>query len=299
MIIIANTLLVQVYKIHIQFYNMSDIFSTRELSLLIWTTIFIITLTLGKSLRKSFNEVIKTLFVKQFILIYLSMTAYVFLVVLLLRLLNLWEMSFLKDTIFWFFSFAIMTFFSLPKAEDINFFKNLLLESFRWTIFLEFLFNFYTFNLVAELIFLPIITFVALTQAIAETVKKNEQIGNLLSSFLSIIGSIYFFYAFFKTISEYGSFFTSQNLKALILPLLLTISILPFFYFIALYMQYEEIFKRIIYLTDDNDERHKLKQAIFSSAKFDLFKLRIIKQKIKKFGLYHSTDISIYLNSIR
>lgn len=278
---------------------MLDIFSTRELSLLIWTSIFIITLTLGKSLRKSIFGVIKALFVRQFILIYLSLTAYIILVVLLLRLLNLWEISFLKDTIFWFFSFAIVTFFSLPKAEDINFFKNLLLESFKWTIFLEFLFNFYTFNIGAELFFLPIITFVALTQAIAETDKKNEQIGKLLGGFLSIVGSIYFFYALFKTISEYGILFTSQNLKTLILPILLTISILPFFYFIALYMQYEEIFKRIIYLTDDNDERHKLKRAIFSTAKFDLFKLRIIKQKIKKIGLYHSADINTYLNSIR
>lgn len=278
---------------------MLDIFSTRELSILVWISIFIITLTIGKSLRKSFMGVIKALFVKRFILIYLSLTAYIILVVLLLRLLNLWEISFLKDTIFWFFSFAIVTFLSLPKAEDINFFKNLLFESFKWTIFLEFLFNFYTFNIVAELIFLPIITFVALSQAIAESDKKNEQIGKLLGGFLSIVGSIYFFYALYKTISEYGSFFTSQNLKTLILPILLTISILPFFYFIALYMQYEEIFKRIIYLTNDNDERLKLKRVIFSTAKFDLFKLRIIKQKIKKFGLYHSADINTYLNSIR
>jgi len=239
------------------------------------------------------------LFVNTFFLFYFTLTVYIILFAFLLRLLNLWEISFLKDTIFWFFSFTIMTFFSLPKAEDINFFKNLLLESFKWTIFLEFLFNFYTFNIVAELIFLPIITFVALTQAIAETDKKNEQIGKLLGVFLSIVGTIYFFYSLFKTISEFGSVFTSQNLKTLILPILLAISVLPFFYFIALYMQYEKILARIIFLTDDNDERHKLKRAIFSTAKFDLFKLRIIKQKINKFGLYHSADINTYLNSIQ
>jgi hypothetical protein len=278
--------------------KISDIFSTRELALLIWMFFIIVGLTVSKSFKKPILEILKLLLTKQFIFIYGSLVAYIFISTQVLHLIHLWDFTFLKDTIFWFFSFAIVTFFSIDKAKEINFFKSILKNSFRWTIFLEFLINFYSFSLTTELLLLPLITFIALSQAFAEIYGKNKKVSKVLYNILSIIGLAYFVYALYRTILDYKSFFTVYNLKSLGLPILLTILILPFFYFLALYKLYDELFRHVNYLKNGDELKKNLNWEMFKVARFSLGNVIKLKHNINKFDLYNSPDINSYFKTL-
>ncbi len=226
------------------------------------------------------------------------LTVYVLVSILLLHYLLLWNISFIKDTLFWFFGFALVTFFNINKAKDVDYFKTIFKESFKWTLLIEFIVSFYTFSLTTELIMFPIIIVVAGTQAFSKADKKNEKVTSLLTNILALIGTTYFLYALFETFNKYNRLLTLNTLNSFLLPLLLTILSLPFFYFVALYMHYEELFIRVDFMTNDNKLKKRMKREIFIAAHVNLNRLTMIKQKLNKFDLYHSTDIKQYLKNI-
>lgn len=277
---------------------MIEIFSTRELSLLIWLAVLIIALTFGKESKKSMLGFISAFFATKIVLVFGLFIIYVGLIVFLLKSFSFWDVTLLKDTIFWFFSFAIVTFFSINNAKDIGFFKSILLESFKWTIFIEFLVTFYTFSLTTELILFPIIIILAMTQAFSQTNKMNEQVTKLITNILNIIGKTYFLYALYKTLLDYKNIFTLHNLNSLVLPIFLTALILPFYYLLAVIMQYEELFICADFITNDKKKSKVLKREIVMKAKLNLNKIKTIKNNISKFDIYHSIDIKHYTKTI-
>lgn len=255
-------------------------------------------MTLKNDLRKSLWGLVKSIFAKKIISTILLLTLYISSIIFIFYLSNLWDSSLLKNTLFWFFSFAVITYFGINKADNIDFFKKLIIKSLKWTLIIEYIVNFYTFSLTAEFIIFPILVFVILIQAFSETDKKDHRISTFIKNTLTILGIIYFIYALYLTIVGYKTFFTVHNLYALILPLILTILVQPFLYFAALSMQYEVLYVRTRYLTENDEQNNILKNAIFKTAKLNLSKLSLIKKRINKFDLDNSTDIKTYLKTI-
>jgi hypothetical protein len=255
-------------------------------------------MTFGADIRKSMVGVLKALFGRKIFSIILLMLLYVAGIIFILRQIHFWSTYLFNDTIFWFFSFAIVTFFTINKAEDNSYFKSLLCDCFKGTLFIEFLVNFYTFSLTIELIMFPIIIFIGLIQTFSKSDKKYEPVTKVFTNILALIGTTYFLYALYKTVADYSSLFTKQNLFSLLLPIILTLALLPFLYGLALYMKYETLFIRVQFMTNDKDKNAKLKQAIFSTAKFNLSKLKIIEKGLNKSDFYGSKNIVEYVRQL-
>lgn len=275
-----------------------NIFSSRELALLIWIAAIIVIMSFNKELRHSMRGILKAFFARKIVIIISALTLYVILSIVVLRSCGLWNINLLKDTAFWFFGFAMVTFFSINKAKNLGYFLRITKEAFKWTILIEFLVNFYTFHLATELILLPVIVFIAVTQAYSEVDKKHEEVNRVLKNFLTIIGLCYFCYALFKTITDYKRVFTLSNLYALILPPILTVLILPFFYLTAVYMQYEELFVRTDFMTRSIKASGKTRRAIFFAAKLNLQKIGTISKSLDKADIHHATDLNAYFRSL-
>ncbi|MBO9683560.1 MAG: hypothetical protein J7502_12975 [Flavisolibacter sp.] len=275
-----------------------ELFSTREIAFLTWLIIGLLAMTFGADIRKAMVGVLKALFGRKIFSILLLMSLYVTAVVLLLWKVRFWDTYLFKDTVFWFFSFAIVTFFSINKAEDNSFFKSLVGDCFKWMLFIEFFVNFYTFSLTTELIMFPIIVFIALIQAFSKTDNKYELVTKLFTNILALIGTLYFVYALYKTIVEYNVLFTTQNLFSLLLPIILTLALLPFLYSLALYMKYETLFVRVQFMSNNKDKTSKLKRAIFRTAKLNLSKLKTIEKRLNKIDFYRSNDIDEYVRHL-
>lgn len=276
----------------------TDIFSTRELSLLIWLLVGLTAMMFGKDLRKSLVGILKLLFGKQIGTILLLLTVYVTVTLFLLNKIGTWDFTLLKDTIFWFVSVALVLFFSINKAKDTHFFKDIVKESFKWTIALEFFVNFYTFGLLTELILMPTTLFLAMTLAYSQTDKKYEQVSKLLTNIFSIIGLTFFAYVTYKTFYNYQDFFTLHTLFSFLLPPILTVLLIPFLYLLALYMNYEVLFIRVDFMTNNSDKKQSLKREILLLANLNLNRLTSISKKLNKFDIYHSDNLKTYLRTL-
>jgi hypothetical protein len=103
------------------------------------------------------------------------MTLYISLILYLLYYIELFNISLVKNAIFWFIIGAIPLFY---KTNDIekkykNFFRNNVIECFALPAIFSFLINFNTFNVIIELILISIIIFIVLLISVSKTNAKN------------------------------------------------------------------------------------------------------------------------------
>ena len=111
--------------------DLKEIFSNRELATFVWIAIFIVLFSFKKEIRKSILQVIKSFFVTGILSIILLLAIYTLGSILILKYYRFWDLTLIKDTIFWFVGFAFMTLFKLDKAKEISFFLNVLKDSFN------------------------------------------------------------------------------------------------------------------------------------------------------------------------
>jgi hypothetical protein len=260
--------------------RLTDIFSTRELALFTWLLVVITLLLFSKSLRRPIGDILKILFSKKIFTALLILVIYTLTSLYLLNQLGLWDKSLTKDTVFWFFTVALVTFFTVNKAKDSIYFKSILIDSLKWIILFEFLVNFYTLSYWTELILLPAIFLISTLHVFSSADKKNESVTKLLGTILNLIGVAFFLYVLYETVLYYRQAFTTQNLKSLIHPIVMTAIFVPFVYLLKLLMDYEYLFVRVGTLTTDKKIRNRVKRQIFMAAKLNMNKLSTISKNL-------------------
>lgn len=255
---------------------MFEIFSTREVAFMIWSSIFIVgAIIIIKP--KGFFDLLKAFFNYKIQvplwLMFINITG----ITICLYHFKIWNLGLLKDTIIWSIASATVLFFNINKAKDFTYFKPIVFENLKVIVILEFMTNFYTFNFVTEMIVIPIITFLGVLQIYAEhsakTNPEHMKVASCLKSTFAIFGILIFLYVSFETYKYYIELLTVQNIKCLLLPFVLTILLIPFLYLLALYMNYEILFTRIPYLIKEEKKQKKLKRNILLYSNINLNKL--------------------------
>jgi hypothetical protein len=221
------------------------------------------------------------------------MILYVGAVVLLFYAIDLWRITQLKNTIFWFLGTAFILLINSNNAiDDKDYFKKLLRKNLEFLVILQFIINLYTFSLAIELIILPSITFIIMIAAVAAMQQRNEVVKQAADSVLAIFGFFLIAYAIVSILDNFQGFATSENILSFILPLLLTFVYLPFLYFFALFVAYQDVFVQIdMFLRRDQDLANFVRQKILISCKVNLRKIsRFTKEYTKKLTTLKNTD---------
>lgn len=258
------------------------VFSTREVSIIIWFIIIMISLSLKKQVRVSFYSVIKAFFKRKILSVFVIYLIYFLLVIYFLNYSVLWDLSLIKDSTIWFFFSATVLLFRSIEIDKNYDFLVLLFKDFKLVLFIEFLLNFYTFKLWQEFIIIPFISLLGIMLHVSEMDfdnKDNKAVSSCLSKVLSFFGFVLFLYVFYKTITEYQKVLTFQNYKALMLPIVLAITNIPFFYLLALWSAYENIFVRLRFFYSSKEIK-KIKRVLFFYCKFNLQRVRKANRKI-------------------
>jgi len=275
----------------------SDLFTlnNREKAVIIWILIFSALALSRKLYRKdiltSIFNLLKALV--QNVRIFTAMLLYVTLIVFLFYKINLWNVSLIKDTVFWLLGTAVVLLVNSNKAsEDKQFFKNVLLNSLKFILLLEFVVNMYTFSLAAELILMPILFIIGVMSALAKIKKEGGPIKKIADFILSAFGLYIIVFVLFNTFRDYRNLVTIENLRALLLPPLLTFAYMPFLYFVALYMAYEKLFLRLdIFFEKDKALARFTKRKIFTLCLVNLRKLNeFVKENTKEFMRLNDKD---------
>jgi len=273
-------------------------FSNREISIFIWSLVIVLFLLFSKKLRTSLFRTLTIFFGKTILKLIAMALCYYVAQIYLLHYIGIWDFSLIKDTIVWFIVVGLVLLFSTTKARDTGFFRQILIDSVKWSLFLEFIINFHSFSLLVEIFIIPIITLLFLTQAFAETKQEYEPTNKLLTYILAIIGLSLIAYSVYKTILIYAEFLTWDNLLSFILAPILTILFIPFLYFFTLYMNYSDFFIHLNFLTNDKSKKNKVKRNVLLTARINMNKLYLIRRNIRKHDLLQTDDIKAYVKSL-
>jgi hypothetical protein len=277
--------------------NIQEIFSNREIALLSWLFIGLFAVLFTKA-RKSLVAVVKMLFKKTFIVIYLLISLYIFAIILVLKNLGVWDISNLKDILFWLFSIGLILVFKINDAKDSSYFRKIFLAALKWTILLELIVNLYSFSLLFELLMLPVLVIMGAMQAFAELDEKNKIVSNFLQKIFAIAGLVIFSYALYKTFQNFAQVLNFPNLISFLLPSTITILFIPFLYLLALYSTYESYFVRLDFMTIKKEQVKRAKKLILRIARLNLNKLIRITQRFEKRVFYENVDMKLYIAQI-
>jgi hypothetical protein len=273
------------------------IFSNRDLAIGIWIFIIAIWVLSNKTLRQSFVEIIKIIFVKQIIIMFVLMLSYILFIIWLLNTITLWDSSQLKNTIYWCMSVAVVTMFRMNAiTKDEHFFKNAIFDNVKILLVLEFIINVYSLSLWLELILIPLLAILTGVLVIAESKEKYKQLEEFINTLMMIIGIIFLLYAGYRISTEFNTFATTGRLMDFILPPVLSIIYLPFVYFVALLMTYENLFVRLGFYINDPDILRYVKLKTFVSINVNLSKLKLWSNYITKVDFSDKSNINLEIN---
>jgi len=273
-------------------------FTNREIAIGVWLVValalFIVDRVLfNKKVRSSLFNLIKAFFNDKIITVLLISMIFIEIIILLLAIMNFWNISFLKDTLLWFLGTGLILLFSINKSRNDKFyFKNIIKDNFKFIIFLEFIKNSKVFNLSTELILQPIVFILVIS---IQFIKKKS-LKNNVNIFMSVFGLILLCVNLFYIFNGLNSFITIENLKAFLLPIILTTTFLLFLYFVVLYMNYEILNLKMYFLMKNKGiEKKKIKKLTFRKC---LFNLRKVNSLLDNKIIYKTKDIKDFINSL-
>lgn len=254
----------------------ATIFDNRELALIVWLMVLVAVGLISKSLRPSLVGTFKALFAPKLITILGLMAAYAGLLVYLLSEARIWTSDLAGETIFWLFGPALVLFFKLNEAsEHPHFFRHAFMSVFTFTVVIDFLVNVYPLNLVAELMLVPVFILLGGMVALAASRDEYKQVKTVLNFILGAVGFFFLGYALYQIARHPRGFATFGTARELIVPLLLTVGLLPFIYAVAVLFAYEMMFLRLRWKLNEGSLYKYAKRRALRSA---LLRLRTISR---------------------
>jgi hypothetical protein len=269
--------------------------NTREMAIIILLITFLIILFLIKNTRNAVFDLIGILFsAKKIIIPFIGMTLYISLILYLLYLIGLFNVNLIKDAIFWFLVGAIPLFF---KANDVNkkyknFFRNNAIEFITLSSILSFLFiNFYTFNITIELILISTLVVIVLLIAVSKTDEKYKPTEKFFSIIFSIL-VIYLILNFaYNLFTNPNGFININTGITYILPAILTITLMPYIYALALYIEYDTFYLRLRAVIKDSKTRKYVFKKVFMRYNLHFFGLTAFLSEFRIYNIHNNEDI--------
>jgi len=272
--------------------------SNRELAIVIWMMVFILLACCVHSVRAPLFNLIKAFFAWKLTVGYLVMIAYVSLVLFTLRTLGIWRYSSVASILVWFVCVAFVLLFQWERATKAAFFKTAIKENLRLVILVEFIVNLYVLNLFIELLLVPLFVVIAVMIAVAERDAKYETIRKFLNRLMIILGLFIGAYALLKIAIDFKHVATLATLETFLLPIILTLFFLPFVYLVAVFANYENLFKSLDFFIRDKSVRKYAKQKILRAFGLNLSGLNRWRQHIGSLHMVDRQSVNKAINEI-
>jgi len=275
-------------------------FNNREIAIIILLTIGLFWYLTKKEVRLSIWNFIKALFEWKLLISIFLMAVYIGMVTFILGKVGIWDLTLLKDTIYWFISGAIVLYANVfNNVEKEGYFKRLIITNLGAIIIVEFVLNLYTFNLLIEIISLYIIFWVSLMKAFSDYNEVDRKVINILDLILVVYGLGILSFTVYHIVIDPKGFFTIGIIKSMLLPFVYTLLFIPWLYISVLYMNYELEYVRINHLLRDNKQLARaFRRQIFYVCKFNLHKIKAVSKELKILMIEDVNDLKSTLYSI-
>jgi hypothetical protein len=240
--------------------------NNREWAILIWLVVALGLMLLKRDLRGSIGNLLATFFKSRtLVLLVAAMFGYVALEIWIGSKLTLWNTGLTTETAIWFVVTGLALFFNVRDAsKQRHFYRNRAAAALGIAVYLEFLTNLFVLSLVAELILQPFLVFLGMMSVVAGTNDRHTSVKKLTDRVLIFIGLALLVFTLQQLIVNWDELDKLQAMRELVLPMWLTVGLLPFIYFLSLYSNYEMAFKGIDFHTKGRGARFRAKLAFIT-----------------------------------
>lgn len=252
--------------------------SSRECATIIWGVILIIYVITKKETRNSSYNVIKIFFGKKLRILWIIYFLYVVGITIIFSKLSLWKHVYLKDVIIWtLFSGLINYMNAVSREADENYIIKIIKEKFKLIIIFEFIMSTFTFNIIVELLIIPIFTLISILSFVSERDAKYKNVYKLTNFVFGILGFVFLYKTIEVGVNEYQQLNAIDTLISFLIPIIYLVLTLPLIYIISLYSKYELLFLRMSF-KEGNDKKVNKKR------RFDV--LRICNISVRKVRIF-------------
>lgn len=277
-----------------------NLFSNREISIAIWTIIFIAWVVFmaikDSKIRVSIYQLFKAICNKNIaIFIFITFT-YVALSIIFLSNLSLWNWIYLKDVILWFLFIGLPICFNAIVERNKQYLSEIVKNNFKVAVFIEFLVGTFTFSIFTELLLVPISTFIFLLYSVSKLEASYKPAEKFFSFILNTLGLIILFSVGRIAIQNYAELNTLELLVAFSIPITMTIIFLPLSYCFALYSGYEMLFLPLKFRLPNKENRKIVIRKIVRTCRLSITKVEYFKKNY--LGKFYSSVTEKEVNKI-
>jgi hypothetical protein len=247
--------------------------NNREIAVLVWLGAGFAWAMSTPDVRGSLWQLVKVVFSSGVLLAtILAYAAWTVGLVHLAARAGLWESELTSDTVVWALASFALLFNSERILEDKNFLRQKVALALRATILIEVFVNLVVFPLPVELVLVPFVTLLAMLSAFSGTKPEYAQVGKLVDSLLGWIGIALLAFVAISLVVDPSRLDGTTGLRFL-LPVWLSLGLLPYSYLVALYAGYERAFKWINFNSVERTTRRAAKWALVRQCRLSARRL--------------------------
>ncbi len=267
-------------------------FNNREIAVGIWMIVVFVYLiiTIGK---QPFTTLLKAVLVKQISILMVVMFLYISSLISIFSRIGIWNVADLKDTLYWSLGVALVMLINLNQiAQTEGYIKKIILDTIKLIAILEFVVNFYVFDLWVEILLQPVIVLIFMLKTVSDSDLSYKKVGKLMEYFLGIIGIGVLIFAFTSLFSGFQEFMATETLRSFLLTPVLTVGFLPFVLLLALYSEYTQILTRLKMAKNDSRIIRIAMLKIFLAFHLNIRALHLWSKRARPFKITNKDEIA-------
>ncbi len=236
--------------------------NNREWASLFWLGLVFSLAMLKRDLRSSVGGVLRIALNPAIVIVLVLFASYVALEVWGASMIGLWRSSLAKETVVWAITSGIVLVFNFQTASrESAFFRRTVATTLSVTVVLEFFLNFFVLSLLAELLLQPIVAFVGMLSIVASRDERHKPVKKLADALSAVFGFTMLGFVL-RQIYLHWRALDLDALLEFLLPVWMTVGLLPFVFAVALFAAYDSLWRDINRTTSDRRVRIRTRAAV-------------------------------------
>ena len=272
--------------------------TTRELASLVWIGVAFVGAMSVRGVRAHVPHLLRAAFTWKLTVSYILLVACTVAFVVFGYRAHLWSWDLLKPTIVWFLTTALVMFFGLDKAmESRAYFRRAALRTIEIPVFLQFLADLFPLSIWVEIPMQGVLIVLVLVATVGRNADDDKQraLGRGIDVLLGIVGIALLAASLAQVIRLWRDLSLVGLLKEFVLPVWLTLALLPFMYGFALFAAYGKAFTRINLRSEERRRAWRAKAALLLRVGPFLYRLR--ESGPATYGMVHADSLAAALGA--
>lgn len=259
-----------------------ETFKNRQIAAGIWLLVAVGACLLSKNLRGCIWDLLKASVQKTLLVLIGSLGMYLAILCGLLLSLGLWATNQLPSTVLWFlFSGIAFSGRAVLTKDDENYFRNLVRDSVKVLVVVEFLIAEYSFSLAWELLLVPVTTLLGLLIVVSQAKTEHASVTRFLQLIFLAVVTLFLWHSITSLWEQPAAFLTTKTGRDFLLPILLTLGSIPFFYLLHCYSHLERAGNQINQKVFQSDDLKRYAKRRFYLV--FLFRPGLLRRAVRQF----------------